>query len=321
MATNLDNAILFGKESVYGTAVAFARAFEGKSDGWKRKQEFLESKGMRGGAHTIRTGRSRPVNMGGEGKLDIDILSSGFGMLGQAMLGTVAGPTLVSGTAFKSTFVTDPTDPDDSWTVQFLRADASGVLRPYTHKGSVITSWELKHDVGSLLNVGFMFDCQDVDTAIAAGTPVYPASGGPFDWTQCAATWNGSPIDLKNFSLKGDLGYDTERRFLRGSALKKKPIRKDVPMFNGDMEVEFDGLTQYNAFVAGTEAPLVLTWTGSPIGANFEIFKVTVPLIQFQGGSPDASLAAVTKQMLPFRVLHGASAAMTIEYTSTDTVL
>ena len=38
MSTVLDNAILVGKETTYGTAVTLTRGYEAKSDTWVRKQ-------------------------------------------------------------------------------------------------------------------------------------------------------------------------------------------------------------------------------------------------------------------------------------------
>ena len=209
MSTVLDNAILVGKETTYGTAVTLTRGYEAKSDTWVRKQEFLESKGMRTGAQAQRTGRSRAINMGGEGSIECDVLSNGFGLIAQATLGAVSGPTLVSGTAYKTTCTTTTDDPNDSWTIQALRADAAGTLRQFTHKGCVITEWGIKQDVGGLLMFDGKFDFQDVDTSTAAAaspSTLYPTgAAAPFDWTMASATWNSVAVDIKSFALNAKL--------------------------------------------------------------------------------------------------------------------
>ena len=46
-----------------------------------------------------------------------------------------------------------------------------------------------------------------------------------------------------------------------------------------------------------------------------------MPLVQFTGSSPKASLEEISSLALPFKVLHGASTAITMEYTSTDIAL
>lgn len=323
MASILDNAILVGKETTYGTPATLTRAYEGKSDSFKRKQEFLSSVGFRGGMHTQLSTRSVPVNMGGEGTLEVDVTPGGFGLLLQSALGTVSGPTVTTAPAYRQTFSSSAAGPSDSWTIQVQRVDSGGSIRSFTHVGSTMTGWSLSQDVGSLLTASFNFDFQDVQTGTAAGTPTYPNSALPWAWTQSAATWNGAAIDLTSFKLDADLGFDVDRRFLRGSELKKKPIRTKVPTFTGDAEMEFESLTHYAAFVAGTIAPMTITWTGPIIsGAAAFSFKVTLPAVQFQGDSPEVSLDAIPKQTLPFKVLYnGTDPAVSIETINLDAAL
>lgn len=323
MPTVLDNAVLLGRESTYGTAVTATRGYEAKADTWKRSQEFIDSTGMRAGQRAQRSDRSRAINMGGEGTIEMDLLTTGFGLIGQAMLGSVVGPTQQSATpAYLSTFTATSDEPDDSYTVQVLRTDVGGTTRAFTHLGSTVTGWTLSHEVGGLLGVTLNFDFQDVVTSTPAGTPTYPANGEPFDWTQMSATWNSVAVDLKSFSLDADLGLNVERRLLRGSVLKKKPIRSSVPTYDGSMEMEFENLTHYNAFTAGTIAPLVVTWTGAQIasGQNFQVV-LTMPAVQFTGESPEVALDDIPKQVLPFKALDGAAAPVTLTYRSTDTTL
>ena len=324
MSNVLDTAILFGKESTYGTPVTLTHAYEGKADSWKRAQERIESTGFYAGMHAKRSDRIVTVNMGGEGTLEFDILNKGFGLILQAMLGSVSGPTQIAATtAYKTTVATTAADPDDSFTVQVQRTDMGGTQRDFTHEGCVVTGWNISQDVGGLLKASLNFDFEDVNTSTGAGTPAYPASASPFDWTQSVVTLDGTATDVMSFSLDADLALKTDRRFLRGSELKKKPVRSGVPVFTGSVEMEFEGLTQYADFVAGNVIPIVATWTGAVI-ESAEVFEVviTMPACQYTGESPEASLSDVPKQALPFDVMwNGTDAAVTIEYTSTDTSL
>jgi hypothetical protein len=324
MPTILDNAVQIGKESAYGTAVTPTRAYEAKADTWKRNQEYLDSTGIRAGLQAQRSDRSRAINMGGEGAIEADVLSTGFGLIFQSLLGTTAGPTQQAATAaYLSTFTSAADDPNTSWTVQVLRTDVGGTTRAFTHAGCVITGWSLGHEVGGLLSASFNFDFQNVVTSTAAAVPAYPASGLPFDWTQCSATWDGNAIDIKSFSLDADLAMNTDRRFLRGNALKKQPIRSGVPTFEGTIETEFESLTHYNAFVAGTVAPLVVKWTGANIASTHD-FEVTLTMnaVQFTGESPEVAMDDLPSQNLPFKALwNGTNAACQLTYKSTDTAL
>lgn len=325
MATILDTAILVGEETTYGTtASAWDRAYEGKADSFARSQEPLESIGFRPGMHTVRSDRRRPINMGGEGSLEVDVLDQGFGLLLQAMLGTVTGPTQVGATDAYDIEADSATDlPTPSYSVQVQRIDSSGTKRSFTHKGAVITGWEISQDVNGLLTANLNFDFQDVVTDEVAGSPSYPTGALPFDWTQCAVTVDGSAVDVKTYSLTAELGLKTDRRYLKGSALKARPLRAAVPSFSGTLEVDFQDLTLYNAFVSGEVMPIVATWTGSAIDVSndFQVV-VTLPACQFDGESPSASLDDLTTQAAPFRVLHnGTDPAVTIALVTTDTTL
>ncbi len=322
MASILDNALLVGKESTYGTAATLTRAYESQADSWKRNQEFLTSNGFRGGLHTQMSTRSVPVNLGGEGTIPVDVQPTGMGLLFQSMLGATTGPTQqASTTAYKSTFTSTSAGPTDSWTVQMQRVDIDGDVRSFTHLGSVMTGWKLMQPVDGMFNAELRFDFQDVVTNVSAGTPTY-VSSLPYTWQQCSATWDGNAIALDSWDLEANLGFKTDRYRL-SSTKKLKPVRASVPTFTGNMQMDFDGLDLYNAFVAGTVAPLVITWTGSNIASSYDFqVKVTLAAVQFQGDAPVVSLDELPKQPLPYKVLYnGTDPAVKIEYTSTDTSL
>jgi len=324
MASILDVAILVGKESTYGTPATLSHAYEGKADTYKRVQEQIDSVGFRGGMETLRSDRRTQVNMGGEGSLEIDVLTSGFGLLLQALLGSVAGPTQVAATAaYEVTATSTAADPNDAFTVQIQRVSVDGTQRNFTHHGGVITGWSLSQDVGGLLVANMDFDFEDVDTSTGAGTPSYPSSAVPFDWTQAVVTLDSVSSDLTSFELNADLALKTDRRFLRGSELKKQPVRAGMPTYEGTVSMEYEDNTQYDDFVAGNVIPIVATWTGGLIeaGQNHTV-TVTMAACQYTGDAPVSSLTDVPTISLPFKVLdNGTDAAVEIVVKSADTAL
>jgi len=324
MSSNLDTSILLGKEVTYGTAVTLTDAFEGKADTYKRVHEYIDSVGFRAGMETLRSDRRTLVNMGGEGTLDIDVLTTGWGFLLQAMLGSVSGPTQEAATAaYTTTATSTAADPDDSFTLQIQRVDASGTLQSYTHQGGVITGWTLEQAVGGLLTASYDIDFEDVDTSTGNGTPAYAASNTPFDWVMSSATLDSVATPLMDMSLTADLALKTDRRFLRTSALKKQPVRSGMPSYEGSITLEYDGQVEYNDFVAGNVVPIVFTWTGAQIeGAHYEEITITLAACQYTGDAPVSSLDDLPTLSMPFKVLdNGTAAAVVITYKSTDTAL
>jgi hypothetical protein len=324
MANLLDTAILLGKETTYGTAVTLTDAFEGRADTYKRVQEFIDSVGFRGGMETLRSDRRVAVNMGGEGTLELDVLTTGFGFLLQAFLGSVAGPTLSSTSlAFLTTATSTAADPNDFFTLQIQRSDLGGTQHDFTHEGGVITGWTLAQDVGGLLTASMDFDFENVQTATGAGTPAYAAANVPYDWTQASCTLDSVATDLISMDLTADLALKTDRRFLRSSSLKKQPVRSGMPSYEGSITLELNGSVEYDDFVAGNIIPITFKWRGDLIeDTNYSEVNITLAACQYTGGDPVMSLTDVPMITLPFKVLdNGTDAAVVITYESTDNAL
>lgn len=321
-----DLTLMYAQESTYGTSVALGRAYETQSDGWKKNIAYLRSQGFSGQLHTVRKSRSKVVNMGATGSIEIDVLNKGMGLLLRDMFGTSTGPTQQGATiAYVQTFSTTAAGPITSATIQALRSFVDSGTQAFTYVGSVCTGWEFSCETGEngFLHLKSDYDSQNESTAIAAGTPVLIAAADPFDWSQCVVTVGGSPVDMKSLSLKADYNQNVDRRFLRGSTLKKKPRYGDIPAFTGQLEGEFESMTQYNNFINSTFLVAQFKWTGALIvSGHFFEFTIDMPAIQYSGDTPEASLSDSPKISLPFTVYHDeASPAITVTLKSTDTVV
>ncbi len=319
----LDAAIHIGEESTYGSPVTPTRSFEGKADGFKTKREPLESVGMRAGMHTVRSDRVVWQNMGSEGTLELDVLNKGFGMILRTLLGTEAGPTQQAATpAYLQTFNSSASaSPNKPLTIQIIRPQVGGTNTPFTHHGCITTGWKLSQKVNDFCVLEIDFDSEDVDTSTAAATAAYPANSSPFHWGQCRVQVGGVDFEPRSFEFSADLGLKTDRRYLRNSDLKKQPLRGARPTYAGKLEADFESMTRYDEFVAGTVTSLTATWTGAVIsGAYSFLLRLTLPAIQWTGESPEAKTDDLSMQPLPFKVLwDGNNVAVRLEYQSTDT--
>ena len=325
MSSILDQVIQVSPEVTYGTAVSPTRAYEGKADTFTRDVEYLQSVGFRRDMQTIRNDRDDTISLGATGSIEFDLLNKGAGLLLQHVLGTTSGPTQLGSTsAYRSTFATSDSGASGSYTIQVSRVDSGGTLRPFTYEGCVATGFNIAQDLGSNLSFTLNFDAENEQTSTGEATPAYPSGADPFNYTQAVIAIDGSAAtNFTSFSLDGDLGMDTARRFLAGSATKSQPKRSSVPSYTGTITAEFADLTDYNKFVNGTEFSINASWNGAEIASpyNFECV-LSIPVAKFTGSAPVASLDSLTTVDLPFGVLdNGSSAAITMTYTSTDTSL
>ncbi|WP_172385212.1 phage tail tube protein [Streptomyces sp. MNP-20] len=306
----LDAAIGIGKETAYGTAATSTLGYEGKSDSWKVSREFIESVGFRAGQQTARADRRNVVNMGGEGELEIDVLDAGAAALFSALFDKYDGGTPNPQTGMTThVFETAAVSESPSFTAQMLRPTTDGKTVAYRHVGCVATEWELKAETENAVTATVTFDFQDVshsDKPADALPIAYPKAGFVYDWarTAIALSIDGAsvPLDATSLELTGDRGMKVDRRFLRGNALKKVPVRAAMPTYEGTLEGEFTtgALKAYEAFLTGKAASLVVDFTGITPGASM---KIELPAAQFTGDSPEAAVDDVTVTELPFRVL------------------
>lgn len=322
----LDASIGIGRESAYGALSATVEGYEGKADSWKTTRDFVESVGFRAGMQTARADRRNVVNMGGEGELEVDLLDAGAGSLLAAAFDTHT--VTANGTGLRTHVLeTSSRMESPSFSAQMVRPTVDGLNVAYKHVGCVATEWSLTAEVEEAVSLTVTFDFQDVShtsTPAQIVAPTYPAESYAYDWTRASIelTRDGSAVafDATSLELTGDRGLNVDRRFLRGNALKKKPVRNAMPTYEGTLEGEFtaDSLGLYEAFLAGELCGFKATFAGMSPGTSLVI---EAPAIQFTGESPEAAVDELTTHNLPFRVLDPGTAgvaAIKVTYTEPD---
>ena len=323
MSSIMDQVVQIAEESTYGTFVSPTRAYEAKADTFTRDVSYIESVGMRRDLQTIREDRNDTVTLGATGSIETDVLTKGHGLLMKNILGTSAGPTQQGATAaYLQTFSSDDTGPTGSLTTQVSRVDAGGTLRTFSYNGCVPTGFNITQNLDEALKLTVDFDAEEEVTSESEATPAYPASTDVLDFTMATVEIDDSAVtSFTSFTLDADLAMATGRRFLKGSAVKGQPKRTSVPSYTGTIEGEFEDLTQFAAFTAGTQfkLELIVTYPTAISGSYYPKFHVTLPVCKWTGSTPVASLDDMTRISLPFTVLQGSSNAVQIEYMSTDT--
>ncbi|MFF2039378.1 phage tail tube protein [Kitasatospora sp. NPDC058170] len=303
----LDASIGIGAEADYGVPATALVGYEGKSDSWKVSREFIESVGFRSGLQTARADRRTIVNMGGEGELELDVLDVGMADVLRSVFDKHTS-TEANGKV-THVFETSTHSGAPSFTAQMVRPTVEGTRVAYKHVGCVAKEFTLTADLKGPVGIKVGFDFQDVSHSKVPAqilAPVYPAESRAYDWTRTAVSLRRSgaavPLDANKLEIKADLGLKTDRRFLRGNALKRKPVRAAVPSFEGSAEGEFSDQTLplYESFLAGEILGLAVDLVGITAGTSM---KWEFPAVQFTGESPEASVDDVTAMKLPFRIL------------------
>lgn len=307
-----------GEESAYGTLVTPTRFLEFNSESIEVDVGKLESRGI-GSGRFLRADRVKTYVKSAKGSLELDVMTKGFGLVFKHMLGSYAN-TLVAGSERKATVTPDPAAlAGKSLTVQVGRPDVGGTVRPFTFKGGKVADWELKCALDDILKLNLNLDFQGVETTTALAAASYPTGAEAFVFTEGALTLGGTTTAVKSVSVKGNNALALERRFLANT--KKEPIANGEATVLGDLDCEFEDLAAYTAWVAGTQAELVLTFASPTVIAGGGPYKlvVTLPKVEYRGSTPKVGGPDLVMQPRPFKALYdGTNEIITLAYHSTD---
>lgn len=274
-----------------------------------------------GAGRFLRSDRRKAYIRGARGAASFVVMNKGFGLLLEHCIGqnTVTG----AGADKTHTIIPDANAlQGKALTVQVGRPDVSGTVQPFTFQGCKVTDWELKCAVDEALKLTATFDAKTVVTNTSLASASYPTALEPFVFTEGALTINGSTTFVKSASIKGANGLATERRGL--TLTKKEPLANAIAAITGAIECEFEDLTKYAAWVAGTVvANLVLTFTSATLIPTTAVpfsLTVTIPAIAYNGKNPSVGGPDVVMQPMEFEALNnGTDPVISLVIKTSDT--
>jgi len=317
--SSLQNSIAIGTESNYGTPVTPTQAYEATGDDWQLVTDQVTNDGYRRARDAVLASRVRSIQQGVTGSIPHAFLTSGELPLIQACFGTVGSKDQ---NAFSGSSKGSGANPK-SYTVQVIRSMGTST-QAFTYVGCVVTSWEFSVEVGGSLMFTPTFDGREVTINTAATAPenLYEEGERTFPWTECVLEIDDTIVAyLNSFSLSADLGFNTERRFLKGSHVKEKPIRSTTPEYSGELSGEFIEASAYQKFAIGKLAKIVFKATSGKEAAN-EVptsLELTIPRALYTAVPVTSSISDLTTISMSFMALAGSDPAVSVKYTTEET--
>lgn len=311
-------------EVTYGTPVTPDRFLEFNSEGIEEQFQDMASVGLGSGGFKRTTHVVRKT-IGAGGDIECDLFDRGMGLLFKHCLGTMTTTTVLGNERRHRATVDLATRMGGlSATVQVGKPSVDGTVRPFTFEGGKVTDWELATEWGGLVTLTTTWDFEDVKTATALAAPTYIAGRTPYVYADTSTlTIGGSAVFARSIKLTGTTALDIDRRGVTGP-LKREPLANDLMAITGELDCEFESLTQYQALVANTVQALAWTLTGDTItGAGGEgpyKLVVSIPNLHFTGTPPTVGGPEIVRMTLPFEALYdGTVNPLTIDYHSDDT--
>lgn len=319
----------------YGDGVVVTRFLEFTDEAVQTSIDRLETAGIRATNRYQRTDRWAPGKRQVGGDFSLECPSKGMSMLLSHLFGADPVITTPSG----ATNTRDHTwsglgdDFNRSLCFQLGTPDINGTVQPFTYTGGKFPEWEFSCALDGLLEAKCSIDAQNEVTSTNLATASYPSTFEMLYWTGGSASFGGGLVDIRSFKLSTKMNYNQERFFLRaqttagGASLKKEPLANALAEITAEIEMEFDGLTNYNRFINATTVAVVLQCEGSIIEAGGGAtvnprfgLQFTMPFCRLDGDTPDVKDMDIVPITLKFKALwDGSTQPITIRYRTTDT--
>lgn len=335
MASGIGASLGIATESVVGTPVSPTRWLEFNSESLALEKTVLQGAGLRGSGLYPRASRRVVTGRNAGGSVELDLATSGMGMLFRQMLGSSTS-ALVSGTAYQQVHVPGSLT-GKSLTVQKLVPSDAGTSA-FTYDGCKITDWEISCEVGAIATLSLTIDAHDEVDSFAAGTPSYAAATGVFHFGQGSVILGGTVStasgvtsvsggttvgSVRAVTVSGSNPMTTGDDNQRFGGTKREQEQNDWRAITGSLEVDFVNETQvYDLHSADTATALVLSFVGTTAisGAVFPTLELIVPSIRFDSGTPQVDGPDLITLDADFTGLDdGTNPAVQIRYVTADT--
>lgn len=289
-------------ETTWGTEVTVNVFLPLVSEGIQRAEDHTISKAIRVGRYVLSSEQwnGGVIEVGGPIAFELD--NKNVRVLFKSMFGSEST---------NSPWTYTPDDlTGDSFTLQLGRPDTGGTVRPFTYAGTKVNTWEISAAVGEMVTLALDVIAKSESTSTTLATATYTSSSLPFKFTGATLTIAGSAVNtVREMSLQGD--NKLSRRQFLGTQATAEPYPNGLYEYTGTVVTDFESLTAYNRFVAGTEAALVMTFTR---GASTIVITCNV---KFNGETPNVDGREVVAQNLPFMCVGSTTdaSAITAVYT------
>lgn len=304
MPGGADGQLGFKSEVTPGTAVVVDTFIPIVSENLKHNITYLDTRTV-SARKTLRL--TKRGEQAVEGGFTTELPNTDIATLLLHMMGDVS----TTGTG-PYTHVYTPADmTGQSLTIQGGRPATDGTVHPFTYAGCKVSEWTINSNVGEIAQLQCSIVGMTETTATALATAAYDATWEPFVFTEASLTVAGTAESaVRSISLTGNNAI--QRRVRLGSGFSKEPLEIGLRSYTGTLVTDFEDLTNYNLFVNGTEAALVLTFDNGT-----DTLTITTN-VQFTGETPELSGFELLAQTLPFRCFSTDSDADAITITLTN---
>lgn len=299
-------------ETTFNTPVTVTRFYEFTNESLNYNKNTAVGLGLRAGGQLPRSQRRVVTTSDASGDINLDLPTSGLGLLLAHATGTF--PTKAAGSF---TFTLGDVGLK-SFTSQVGVPQYGGTVTPKTIGGCKISSWELAVSNAGIATGRFSVDGASFTTATALATASYSSTTNLFHFAQSAITVDGTAVaNIKDFTLTVDNVIKTDRFNLGAAGIKSAQVNNGFRKITGTVTAEFTDTTLLAKFLSDASAALALSFT-----SGSDALSITVSAVKFDGEAPQVAGPEVIDVNFSFEAYdNGTDAPLTIVYTTADAAL
>ncbi|GAB2702347.1 hypothetical protein BKA24_001690 [Microbacterium marinum] len=332
MSTQLDYSVGIGREVNYGVAVTPTRFVESEAKATYDVQT-VKGRGLRPGKGVARSSRHSISRFEGSTDIEIEVPTSGFGMLLNAVMGSVTN-TLVSAGLYQQVHTLSKTDPHPTFTIQEVLPTLDGVYtHPHTFAGCAFDSLEISAKEGEYVQAKLSATIRRLLTDVAATAASYPAVDSLFTFvggeirvgtatlaaptTTALATVLGAPKgNVRDASVAVKRNLDSNGYNLGGAGYRVRQPVLGRPEVTGKLTVEYTDNDLRDAYLNQQNLSMLLTFTNGTAA-----LQIALPAIRLKGEVPASNGGEPITQSIDFEAFDNGTAAepIWITYRTLDT--
>jgi hypothetical protein len=282
-----------GSEATYGTPVTRVGFLEINSESLAAEDDVVDGNStfsLTKDKDNFTQGRKK---VGGDIEIDVrqqgfeSILKHSFGTHSYTAIGTIAA----HGT--EHTFGMADTLPTG------LTLEVNRDVCSFVYHGCKINQLTINGDNEGILKATASIIAEDEGTATAS-TPTFSTSSY-YKFSQCVLNVASGTRNARSFNVTLNNNL-TDDRFHLGSRYIKEPQRAGRVEVSGEIEMEFDGTTDWSMFNTAGTAAFTATYTGDTLsGTIANSLAISCPYIRFTKATPSVGDSGMITLTVPFQ--------------------
>ena len=335
----LAGSVGFGKETVYGTAVAPTRFPQVTSSQLVRVPNFVQGEGLGAGRIVELGGRRVETYQTASGTIALDWMTNDMGLIFDNIMGSASTPVQI-GTTTAYSLTTSLASPDNQnyMTIQQNVPDTAGTVHTYTYHGCKVKKATWTASRTTLLTCSLDIDAQYEEETTSITTPSFTAGNVAFSALnmgfKIGAYGAETALDgVRSCTISVEHVIDTTRIYI-GNTYKDEPVTNDFVLVTGSMTIDLVSTAQkaqvldlFHTVNPAQQTGVSIIWDflGANIGSSGikNELLLNATSVFFDGASPDIAGPGTVTVTVPFKGLIGAAnnPVMTGVLTSSDSTL